>query len=112
MAPTRLNEFPSAPGQGRYDWNTLLDGSPWELEHLWVHPDWLRRGIGRALLARAMEAAAEKGEAALLIDADPHAEAFYLAAGAQRVGAVAAPIAGQPDRVLPRLLLAAGGAGA
>jgi len=29
--PTRLNEFPSAPGQGRYDWNQLLDGSPWEL---------------------------------------------------------------------------------
>ena len=89
-----------------------IDGSPWELEHLWVHPDWLRRGIGRALLARAMAAVAEKGAAALLIDADPHAEAFYLAAGAQRVGAVAAPIAGQPDRVLPRLLLAAGGAGA
>ena len=37
-----------------------IDGSPWELEHLWVHPDWLRRGIGRALLARAMEAVAEK----------------------------------------------------
>ena len=88
-----------------------IDSSPWELEHLWVHPDWLRRGIGRALLARHGSGRRE-GEAALLIDADPHAEAFYLAAGAQRVGAVAAPIAGQPDRVLPRLLLAAGGAGA
>jgi hypothetical protein len=31
MAPTKLDEFPSAPGQGRYDWNQLLDGSPWEL---------------------------------------------------------------------------------
>lgn len=29
--PTRLEAFPSVPGQGRYDWNQLLDGSPWEL---------------------------------------------------------------------------------
>jgi hypothetical protein len=29
--PTRLNEFPSAPGQGQYNWDELLDGSPWEL---------------------------------------------------------------------------------
>ena len=29
--PTKLTEFPSAPGQGQYDWNALLDGSAWEL---------------------------------------------------------------------------------
>jgi hypothetical protein len=29
--PTKLNEFPAAAGQGRYDWDSLLDGSPWEL---------------------------------------------------------------------------------
>lgn len=28
---TKLDSFPSAPGQGRYDWDQLLDGSPWEL---------------------------------------------------------------------------------
>lgn len=31
MTPTRLTEFPSAPGQGRYDWKELLNGSVWEL---------------------------------------------------------------------------------
>lgn len=31
MTPTRLEEFPSAPGQGRYNWDELLDGSAWEL---------------------------------------------------------------------------------
>jgi hypothetical protein len=31
MSPTRLNEFPVAQGQSRYDWNQLLDGAPWEL---------------------------------------------------------------------------------
>ena len=29
--PTKLDQFPSAPGQGRYNWDQLLDGSPWEL---------------------------------------------------------------------------------
>jgi len=31
MTPTRLTEFPGSPGQGRYNWDELLDGSPWEL---------------------------------------------------------------------------------
>lgn len=31
MPPTRLDEFPSVSGQGRYDWDKLLDGSAWEL---------------------------------------------------------------------------------
>lgn len=30
MTPRRLEEFPST-GQQRYDWEELLDGSPWEL---------------------------------------------------------------------------------
>lgn len=29
--PTRLDDFPAAQGQGRYDWDALLDGSSWEL---------------------------------------------------------------------------------
>lgn len=31
MTPTRLDEFPSTPGQSRYNWEELLDGSAWEL---------------------------------------------------------------------------------
>ena len=86
------------------------DASPWELEHLWVGPRHMRRGVGRALLARAVEAAARAGQTMLAIDADPHAEAFYLAVGARRIGEIAAPIAGQGDRVRPQLLLAVGAA--
>lgn len=88
------------------------DGAPWQIEHLWVAPRHLRRGVGRALLSRAAEAAAAKGQTLLAIDADPNAEPFYLAAGATRVGEVAAPIDGQPDRVRPllRLTLRASGA--
>jgi hypothetical protein len=28
---TKLDSFPAAAGQQRYDWEKLLDGSPWEL---------------------------------------------------------------------------------
>jgi hypothetical protein len=41
----------------------------------------------------------------VFIDADPHAEAFYRACGALRIGGVAAPIDGQPQRVRPQLVL-------
>jgi hypothetical protein len=29
--PTKLDSFPAAGGQAQYDWDALLDGSPWEL---------------------------------------------------------------------------------
>ena len=77
----------------------------WELEHLWVAPRFTRRGIGRALLAHAVHTARLGGASAILIDADPNAEAFYLACGAVRVGSVAAPIANDPARARPQLSL-------
>lgn len=80
--------------------------APWALEHLWVDPAAQRRGLGRLLLGHATARARSAGVGAIAIDADPHAEGFYRRCGAQRRGAVAAPIAGQPQRVRPQLLLA------
>ena len=77
----------------------------WELDHLWVHPRFMRRGYGRALLAHAIQTAANGGAMAINIDADPNAEPFYLACGAERVDIVAAPIPGQSTRVRPQLVL-------
>ena len=37
------------------------------------------------------------------VDADPNAESFYLACGANRCGEVPAPIPGEPGRVRPQL---------
>lgn len=82
-----------------------MDCSPVDLAHLWVQPEFMRRGIGRSLLAHAMQFLAAGGHACLHIDADPGAEPFYLAQGAVRVGVTRAPIDGDPDRVRPRLLL-------
>lgn len=78
-------------------------GPAWELDHLWVAPQFMRRGFGRALLRHALEAAFRGGAASVTVDADPNAETFYLSCGALRRGAVAAPIPGQPDRVRPQL---------
>jgi ribosomal protein S18 acetylase RimI-like enzyme len=77
----------------------------WALEHLWVLPEGMGQGVGRALLRHAVRLAADRGAIALAIDADPHAEPFYLACGARRVGAVVAPVQGHPERVRPQLLL-------
>ena len=79
----------------------LLDGIA-DLDHLWVHPDHMRKGIGRRLFLDALRIARERGMHAVRIDSDPNAELFYVACGATRVGLTAAPIDGQPDRTRPQ----------
>lgn len=82
-----------------------LDRSPCELEALWVLPAHMGKGLGKALLTWAAGAAASAGRVELHIDADPNAESFYLGLGARHVGSVPAPLAGNPARVRPQLLL-------
>lgn len=81
----------------------------WALAHLWLEPEHLMQGYGRALLGHALRTAADEGATALQVDADPHAESFYLACGAVCTGTVAAPIAGQPNRVRPQFAFACAG---
>jgi GNAT superfamily N-acetyltransferase len=84
----------------------LIPASPqWILEHFWVSPACMGRGVGRALLSHAKKLTTDAGVAALAIDADPYAEEFYLACGAQCVGTISAPIEGAPDRIRPQLVL-------
>jgi molybdenum cofactor cytidylyltransferase len=78
----------------------------WSLEHCWVLPAHHRRGIGRALLARAADIARAHQVHGLEIDSDPNAEAFYAACGAVRIGTLPAPIPGHAERVLVRMMLA------
>ena len=73
------------------------------LEHLWILPEQMRKGIGRALFRHAVERAATMGALRLTIEADPNAEAFYRHMGAERVGSVASKMeAGR--RELPLLV--------
>ncbi|HEX7829983.1 MAG TPA: GNAT family N-acetyltransferase [Thermoanaerobaculia bacterium] len=71
------------------------------LEHVWVDPRAHRMGVGRALVAQAQR----ESRGVMAIVADPNAEPFYLRLGARRVGEVAAPMPGAPDRTLPLLEL-------
>jgi N-acetylglutamate synthase-like GNAT family acetyltransferase/catechol 2,3-dioxygenase-like lactoylglutathione lyase family enzyme len=80
-----------------------LDGAPpeGELGNLWIEPSYMRRGIGRILWDHAMRVASDVGFAEVLIEAEPNAEGFYRAMGAERIGVVPSPII--PDRMLPRM---------
>nr|MDT0657146.1 GNAT family N-acetyltransferase [Micromonospora sp. DSM 115978] len=80
-----------------------LEGTPpqGELGNLWVEPTHLRRGVGRQLWEHAVAAAGTIGFATVLIEADPYAEGFYLAMGAERTGAVPSTVV--PDRQLPEM---------
>lgn len=77
----------------------------WIVEHMWVRPGEIGRGVGRALVRDALDRAREGGAVGLEIESDPYAEGFYLRLGAKTVGAVPAPMPGAPDRTLPRLRL-------
>lgn len=57
-----------------------------ELDALFVEPGRIGQGVGRALIAHARRRAAELGARRLVIQGDPHAERFYLAAGAVPAG--------------------------
>jgi GNAT superfamily N-acetyltransferase len=60
-----------------------------ELEDLFVDPPSQRRGIARRLVLDAATSARESGHAHLFVTANPHALAFYGAAGFLDAGPVA-----------------------
>lgn len=63
-----------------------------ELDDLFVDPAFMRRGIGLALVRDAARLASEAGSSALAVTANPHAAAFYLAAGFDGCAIVKTPL--------------------
>jgi GNAT superfamily N-acetyltransferase len=72
------------------------------LDHLWILPSRMRRGIGQVLFEHAAAEARKLGVASIKIEADPNAEGFYQRMGAARVGTTQGEIEGEP-RELPLL---------
>ncbi len=77
--------------------------STWSLEHCWVSPRHMRRGVGRMLYRHLATRVATQGGGTLTIVSDVNAVPFYQALGATRAGDVPAPMPGAPDRRLPVL---------
>lgn len=76
-----------------------------ELVALWVLPQHIGKGIGRALLQEITRAAANACRSIITIDSEPNAADFYIACGAKFVANIPAPITGDPHRVRPQLRL-------
>lgn len=85
-----------------------LDGQPpaGELGNMWLEPTAIGTGLGRQLWAHAIKTAEAAGYKQLSIEAEPNAEGFYLAMGADRTGET--PSGSIPGRVLPLMTFSVG----
>jgi GNAT superfamily N-acetyltransferase len=72
------------------------------VEHLWVLPDFVGKGIGKALFEHMISRCRDLGVQVLEIESDPNAQGFYERMGAKVVGERVSEVDGQP-RILPVL---------
>ena len=59
----------------------LGTGDVTEIEDLFVDPDWMRRGVGRALVQDLVALAQRQGVRRVEVTGNPQARAFYESAG-------------------------------
>lgn len=74
--------------------NVFIHKGFW-LEHLYIRPGYIRRGIGTKLILFARELCQEEGIGGLFLFADSHARGFYEKIGAEYLGESPSSI---PDR--------------
>lgn len=94
LTPAYLRENPTfvleAEGRARgfYSFEPEDSGAPGrtELGLFFVDPDYIGRGLGRLMMEDALRRAAGLGITCLVVQSDPHAEAFYGAMGFVRCG--------------------------
>ena len=73
-----------------------------ELLKLFIEPEVMRKGTGRALFAWATDVSRRTGASRIVVEADPEAAPFYRKIGARDAGQ--APSGSIPGRMLPRLV--------
>ena len=73
----------------------------WELDHLWVRPSAMGRGVGAALFAHGCAHAAQAGASRLRVESDPNALGFYRRLGGTLIGEAPSK---PPGRRLPVLM--------
>jgi ribosomal protein S18 acetylase RimI-like enzyme len=77
-----------------------ISGREAYLDHLWVLPSDMGKGVGRFLFGLAEGIARAAGAARIRVESDPHAEGFYIRMGAARYGRTPASMDGN-ERYLP-----------
>ncbi len=82
---------------GFYGFEPLPDGVG--LDYLFVEPDCVGQGVGRALWRHALAVAARLGHPTLTVVADPNAAGFYRRMGAEPAGGQESEL--EPGRILP-----------
>jgi len=82
--------FVSAQNERVMAFCALLEERPhWDLDHLWVGPEFIGRGVGRELFRHATTYLAHRtGGTTLRVESEPKAEGFYVRMGARRVRTV------------------------
>jgi GNAT superfamily N-acetyltransferase len=88
---------------GFYGLRRDMEGG-WHLEHLWLEPQMIGRGLGRVLFEAAVAEAGRRGIAELRIKSDPNAEPFYLKMGAVRVDTEVYQLLGRHRREVPLMI--------
>ena len=106
VAPTRMGSgdyecFVADDGETVLGYYALgeLSAIEFELDALFVDPPAIGRGVGRQLLAHAIDRLRSRDARTLVIQGDPNAARFYEAAGARLVGT--RPSGSIPGRELP-----------
>ena len=64
-----------------------LSVDDYELEALFVAPGHIGAGIGRTLITHAKRMLSQQGAVRLILQGDPNATQFYVAAGGRQIGA-------------------------
>ena len=70
---------------GFYALESVTDGV-FELGALFVEPSHIGSGVGRSLIQHALQVLSKRSASRLIIQGDPNATEFYVAAGARQVG--------------------------
>lgn len=106
LAPAYLTEtatFVAAVGKVAIGFASVrFDGSDAWLDHLWVLPAHMHRGCGRRLFVHAEAYGRSTGAARLCLEADPHAEGFYLRMGMETSTRIPATMDGH-ERFLAKM---------
>lgn len=70
------------------------------IENLWISPEHMGKGVGKALFLHAVELARQRGNTTLQLEADPNAIPFYEKMGMRPIGEYRYELDDQP-RSLP-----------